>query len=222
MLSVVMVDDDALVLGSLQNILSGEEDIAVVGTAPSGAEAIDAVRAHRPDVVVMDLHLGAGMDGVEAIRRIREQLAPPAVLAVTAFGTDTHLHGALDAGATGFLLKEDATEFLATALRMAHEGDPMISPAMTSRLIASYVGPRTEPVCESARRRVSGLAEREIAVARLIGAGNTYEDIAGELFISPSTVKSTLASARAKIGADTSAQLAVIVAQARLDLNGQA
>lgn len=217
-LSVVMVDDDALVLASLRNILAGEEDIAVVGTAQSGTEAIEAVRAHRPDVVVMDLHLGGGMDGVEATRRLREQLDPPAVLAVTSFATDAYLHGALDAGATGFLLKNDATESLAAAVRMAHDGDPMISPAMTSRLITSYVAPRADPVCEAARRRVSMLSPREIEMARRIGDGKTYEDIAGELFLSPRTVSGTLTSARHKIGADTSAQLAVIVAQARVDL----
>lgn len=218
MLSVVMVDDDALVLTSLRNILSSETDIAVVGTAQSGSEAIEAVRAHRPDVVMMDLHLRGDMDGVQTIRRLHEMLDPPAVLAVTGFATDAYLRGALDAGATGFLLKDDAADLLATALRMTQDGDPMVSPAMTSRLITSYVAPAADPVCQDARRRVSGLADREIQVARLIGDGKTYQDIAGELFISPSTVKSTLTSARAKIGADTSAQLAADVARARLDL----
>lgn len=216
-LSVVMVDDDALVLTSLRNILAAEEDIVVAGTAQSGSEALEAVRAHRPDVVVMDLHLGGDMDGVETTRRIGEQLDPPAVLAVTSFATDAYLHGALAAGATGFLLKDDATESLAAALRMAHAGDPMTSPPMTSRLIASFIAAETDPERDEARRRVSVLSPREIEMARLIGMGRNYEDIARELFISTRTVSGTLTSARHKIGADTSAQLAVIVAQARLD-----
>lgn len=213
-----MVDDETLVLDSLERILAKAEDITVLGTATSGAEAIHAVRTHRPDVVLMDLLLKGGMDGVEATRRICNSLNPPAVLAVTSFDTDVYMRGALEAGAVGFLLKNDATESLATAIRMAHAGDPMISPALTSRLIASYVAPQADPVCEAARRRVEGLSTRETEVAQLVGAGRTYEEIARRLFISPSTVKSTIGRAMSKTGADSGAQLAVLVAQARLDL----
>ena len=213
-----MVDDETLVLDSLERILSAEADIAVVGRATTGPEALHAVRTHRPDVVLMDLLLKGEMDGVEATRRICNGLNPPAVLAVTSFDTDVYMRGALDAGATGFLLKNDATDSLASAVRMAHAGDPMISPALTSRLIASYVAPQADPVCEAARRRVEGLSTRETEVAQLVGAGRTYEEIARRLFISPSTVKSTIGRAMSKTGADSGAQLAVLVAQARLDL----
>lgn len=217
-ITVVMVDDETLVLDSLERILSAEADIAVVGRATTGPEALHAVRTHRPDVVLMDLLLKGEMDGVEATRRICNGLNPPAVLAVTSFDTDVYMRGALDAGATGFLLKNDATDSLASAVRMAHAGDPMISPALTSRLIASYVAPQADPVCEAARRRVEGLSTRETEVAQLVGAGRTYEEIARRLFISPSTVKSTIGRAMSKTGADSGAQLAVLVAQARLDL----
>ncbi|GAA1453287.1 response regulator transcription factor [Nesterenkonia lacusekhoensis] len=213
-----MVDDETLVLDSLERILSREEDITVVGRATTGPEALQAVRTHRPDVVLMDLLLKGDFDGVEATRRIRNTLNPPAVLAVTSFDTDTYMRGALDAGATGFLLKNDATTSLAEAIRMAHAGDPMISPALTSRLIASYVAPQADPVCAAARRQVAGLSAREIDVAQLVGAGRTYDDIARQLFISPSTVKSTIRRAMSKTGADSGAQVAVLVAQARLDL----
>ncbi len=213
-----MVDDETLVLDSLERILGGEGDIAVVGRASTGPEALQAVRTHRPDVVLMDLLLKGEMDGVEATRRICNGLNPPAVLAVTSFDTDVYMRGALDAGATGFLLKNDATDSLASAVRMAHAGDPMISPALTSRLIASYVVPQPDPVCEAARRRVEALSAREIEVAQLVGSGRTYEEIARQLFISPSTVKSTIGRAMSKAGADSGAQLAVLVAQARLDL----
>ncbi|MBP2319224.1 response regulator [Nesterenkonia lacusekhoensis] len=217
-ITAVMVDDETLVLDSLERILSREEDITVVGRATTGPEALQAVRTHRPDVVLMDLLLKGDFDGVEATRRIRNTLNPPAVLAVTSFDTDTYMRGALDAGATGFLLKNDATTSLAEAIRMAHAGDPMISPALTSRLIASYVAPQADPVCAAARRQVAGLSAREIDVAQLVGAGRTYDDIARQLFISPSTVKSTIRRAMSKTGADSGAQVAVLVAQARLDL----
>lgn len=98
-----MVDDETLVLDSLERILSAEADIAVVGRATTGPEALHAVRTHRPDVVLMDLLLKGEMDGVEATRRICNGLNPPAVLAVTSFDTDVYMRGALDAGATGFL-----------------------------------------------------------------------------------------------------------------------
>ena len=101
---------------------------------------------------------------------------------------------------------------------MVHAGDPMISPALTSRLIASYVTPQADPVCAAARQQVAGLSAREVDVAQLVGAGRTYDDIARQLFISPSTVKSTIRRAMSKTGADSGAQVAVLVAQARLDL----
>ena len=101
---------------------------------------------------------------------------------------------------------------------MAHAGDSMISPALTSRLIASYVAPQADPVCAAARQQVAGLSAREVDVAQLVGAGRTYDDIARQLFISPSTVKSTIRRAMSKTGADSGAQVAVLVAQARLDL----
>ena len=217
-ITAVMVDDESLVLDSLERILSREEDITVVGRATTGPEALQAVRTHRPDVVLMDLLLKGDFDGVEATRRIRNTLNPPAVLAVTSFDTDTYMRGALDAGATGFLLKNDATTSLAEAIRMVHAGDPMISPALTSRLIASYVAPQADPVCAAARQQVAGLSAREVDVAQLVGAGRTYDDIARQLFISPSTVKSTIRRAMSKTGADSGAQVAVLVAQARLDL----
>lgn len=215
-----MVDDEVLVLDSLRRILERDPDIDVVDAVATGLDAIQAVRDHRPDVVLMDLLLKGEMDGVEATRRIRNTINAPAVVAVTSFDTDVYMRGALDAGATGFLLKTDATDSLAAAIRMAHAGDPMISPQLTSRLISSYIAPRADPLCEAARQRVKGLSEREVQVAQMVGTGNTYDEIAERLYISPSTVKSTVGRALSKVGADSGAQLAVIVAQARLDLLG--
>lgn len=225
-IQVLMVDDEVLVLDSLERILSGEPDIDVVGRATSGEEALKLARNLRPDVVLMDLHLSLSrnmgphpkMDGVEAIRRIRNMLNPPAVLAVTSFDSETYMRGALEAGAVGFLLKTDATDSLARAVRMTHARDAMISPAMTTRLISSYIAPHTDPVCEAARERVAVLADREVEVATLVGQGKTYGEIAQHLFISASTVKATIGRALNKVDAESGAQLAVLVAQARLDL----
>lgn len=213
-----MVDDETLVLDSLERILASETDITVVGTATTGEEAIPSIRSLKPDVVLMDLLLKGNIDGVQATQRIRNSLNPPAIVAVTSFDLDSYLHGALQAGATGFLLKTDASEYLARAIRMAHAGDPMISPEMTSKLIKSYVAPAEDPVVTEARSDISVLSEREIKAATLIGEGNTYSDIAKELFISESTVKSTIRSGLNKLDVATGAQLAVRVAQARLDL----
>ncbi|WBL18060.1 response regulator transcription factor [Citricoccus sp. NR2] len=219
---VVMVDDEVLVLDSLQRILAKESDIEVVAAVSTGLDAAQSVRDHRPDVVLMDLLLKGEMDGVEATRRIRNMLHPPGVLAVTSFDTDVYMRGALNAGATGFLLKTDATDSLATAIRMTHAGDPMISPQLTSRLISTYIAPSTDPLCEAARQKVTALSDREIQVAQMVGAGHTYGEISERLFISASTVKSTVGRAMSKVGADSGAQLAVVVAQARLDLLGDA
>ncbi|GAB3848795.1 response regulator transcription factor [Nesterenkonia populi] len=217
-ITVVMVDDDALVLESLKRILAQHDDLTLLGTAATGAEALQLMRSTRPDVMLMDLQLQGEMDGVEATRRTRSSLSPPAVLAVTSFDAEVYMRGALEAGAIGFLLKNDAADSLASAIRMAHAGDPMISPTLTSRLISSYIAPRTDPVCAQAREQAERLSPREIQVAQLVGAGKTYSDIAQDLFISPSTVKSTLSRAMSAVGVDSSAQLAVLVAQARLDL----
>lgn len=217
-LRIVLVDDETLVLDALTRILAKDPEMEVVASATSGREALRAVRETRPDVVVMDLLLKGDMDGVEATRRIQNSLDPPAVLAVTSFDSDTQMRGALEAGAVGFLLKTDANESLCRAVRMAAVGDPMVSPVMTARLIASYVAPSADPSCDEARRRVRALSDREIEVASLIGAGKTYGDIARELFISESTVKATIGRALRKLDADSGAQLAVIVAMARLDL----
>lgn len=217
-ISVFIVDDDPLVLDSLQRILNDEPDLNVVGSATTAALAIQQVRELRPDVVLMDLHLNGPTDGVEATRKLKNSLNPPAVLAITSFDLDTYMRGALDAGATGFLLKADAKEHLANGIRMAHAGDPMISSAMTTRLIKSYLTPATDPRTEQAREKVAALSEREIQISTLIGEGKTYEAIAQELYISRSTVKSSVSNAARKIDATTGAQLATIVAQARLDL----
>jgi len=217
-IKVLIVDDEILVLDSLERIIEKDPDLTLVGRATSGPEGIRAARAARPDVVLMDLLLKGDMDGVQATRQIRNALNPPAVLAVTSFDSDTYLRDALEAGAVGFLLKTDAVTRLSTAIHMAYDGDPMISPAMTRELINSYVAPQTDPACEKARRQVAVLTDREIEVATLVGAGRTYGGIAAELFISESTVKKTIGNALRKVSAETGAQLAAMVAMARLDL----
>lgn len=216
---MLVVDDDPLVLDALKLIIDRDERLTWLDGVRDGHAALSAARAKRPDVVVMDLHLGGGPDGVATTRRLMSSLNPPRVLAITSFDTDAYLAGALEAGAVGFLLKSDVHDHLVRAIHMAEAGDPMISPDMTRRLIASYVRPTADPAQLAARERTAALTPREVEVAGLIGQGLTYEAIAARLFISPHTVKAVIRSALPKVDARTGAQLAVLVATARLDLH---
>lgn len=208
-----------MTLRNLVAIVDAEPSLEVVGTAQNGVDALQLIRDIRPDVVVMDLYLPGELDGVEAIRRAQNMLNPPKVLAATSFDLETYTRGALEAGAVGFILKNDAETLLTPAIRAAADGDPTVSPQTTSRLIKSFLKPSTAPEIAQARERIAALSARELQVANLIGNGKAYKHIATELNIAPDTVKSTVTRAMQKAGADNGAQLAFLVGQARLDIN---
>lgn len=208
-----------MTLRNLVAIVETDPTLEVVATAINGVDALQQIRHARPDVVVMDLYLPGEFDGVEAIRRIRNLLNPPKVLAATSFDLESYTRGALDAGAVGFILKNDAETLLAPAIHAAAEGDPIVSPQTTSRLIKSFLQPSTAPEIAQARERIASLSPRELQVAHLIGNGKVYKQIAAELNIAPDTVKSTVTRALHKVGADNGAQLAFVVGQARLDID---
>jgi len=216
---VVIVDDETMTLRNLVAIVEADPKLEVVATATNGVDAVQQVRETRPDVVVMDLYLPGEFDGVEAIRRIKNLMNPPHVLASTSFDLESYTRGALEAGAAGFILKNDAEKLLTTAIHTAAEGEQMVSPQTTGRLIRSFLKPTTAPEIAEARRRIAELSPRELEVAHLIGNGKAYKQIAAELNISPDTVKSTVTRAMQKAGADNGAQLAFLVGQARLDIN---
>jgi DNA-binding NarL/FixJ family response regulator len=208
-----------MTLRNLVAIVEADPKLEVVATATNGVDAVQQVRETRPDVVVMDLYLPGEFDGVEAIRRIKNLMNPPHVLASTSFDLESYTRGALEAGAAGFILKNDAEKLLTTAIHTAAEGEQMVSPQTTGRLIRSFLKPTTAPEIAEARRRIAELSPRELEVAHLIGNGKAYKQIAAELNISPDTVKSTVTRAMQKAGADNGAQLAFLVGQARLDIN---
>ena len=216
---VVIVDDETMTLRNLVAIVEADSKLEVVTTATNGVDAVQQVRETRPDVVVMDLYLPGEFDGVEAIRRIKNLMNPPHVLASTSFDLESYTRGALEAGAAGFILKNDAEKLLTTAIHTAAEGEQMVSPQTTGRLIRSFLKPTTAPEIAEARRRIADLSPRELEVAHLIGNGKAYKQIAAELNISPDTVKSTVTRAMQKAGADNGAQLAFLVGQARLDIS---
>lgn len=207
-----------MTLRNLVAIAEADSSIEVVGTAQDGVEALQRIRDTRPDVVVMDLYLPGEFDGVEAIRRSQNLLNPPQVLAATSFDLEVYIRGALEAGVAGFILKNDAETLLVPAIHAAAAGDPIVSPQTTSRLIKAFLRPSTAPEITRARQRVSGLSDRELQVAYLIGSGYAYKNIAKELNIAPDTVKATVTRAMHKAGADNGAQLAFLVGQARLDI----
>ena len=215
----MIVDDETMTLRNIVAIVEADSKLEVVATATNGVGAVQQVRETRPDVVVMDLYLPGEFDGVEAIRRIKNLMNPPHVLASTSFDLESYTRGALEAGAAGFILKNDAEKFLTTAIHTAAEGEQMVSPQTTGRLIRSFLKPTTAPEIAEARRRIADLSPRELEVAHLIGNGKAYKQIAAELNISPDTVKSTVTRAMQKAGADNGAQLAFLVGQARLDIS---
>ena len=208
-----------MTLRNLVAIVEADSKLEVVATATNGVDAVQQVRETRPDVVVMDLYLPGEFDGVEAIRRIKNLMNPPHVLASTSFDLESYTRGALEAGAAGFILKNDAEKLLTAAIHTAAEGEQLVSPQKTGRLIRSFLKPTTAPEIAEARRRIAELSPRELEVAHLIGNGKAYKQIAAGLNISPDTVKSTVTRAMQKAGADNGAQLAFLVGQARLDIS---
>lgn len=207
-----------MTLRNLVTIVEDDAALEVVATAQTGVDALQQIRDHRPDVVVMDLYLPGEFDGVEAIRRIQNLFNPPKVIAATSFDLESYTRGALEAGVAGFILKNDAETFLTPAIHAAAQGDPVVSPQTTSRLIKNFLEPTTAPEITKARERIADLSPRELQVAHLIGYGKGYKQIAAQLHIAPDTVKSTIRRAMQKIGADNGAQVAFLVGQARLDI----
>jgi DNA-binding NarL/FixJ family response regulator len=205
MIRVVTADDQALIRDALRTILEREPDLEVVGEAVDGDDAIAVVRRHRPDVVLMDIRM-PGRDGIEATRTLLAEPDPPKVLMLTTFDLDEYVHACLRAGASGFLLKDTRPAEIVAAVRSAHAGDATLSPAVTQRLIASYVqtpAPHATPP--------AALTDRETDVLRAIARGLSNAEVAGELYVGETTVKTHVTAILAKLGVRDRLQ-AVIVA----------
>ncbi|HEX8628821.1 MAG TPA: response regulator transcription factor [Catenuloplanes sp.] len=196
-LRVVVADDQALVRAGFRMILTAD-GIDVVAEATNGAEAVDAVRRTRPDVVLMDIRMPE-LDGLEATRRIFTD-APdaPRVIMLTTFDLDHYVYAALTAGASGFLLKDVTPEHLVAAVRMVRAGDALLAPAITRRLVERFAHRDTD--LGSLHRDLAALTPRELEVLSLLAQGLSNAELAGRLHLSEATVKTHIARILAKLG----------------------
>jgi len=192
-ITVLLVDDHLVVRSGLRALLGTQPDLHVIAEAASGEEAMDRVQEHSPDVVVMDLAMGAGMDGIEAIRRIRDRNQGQAILVFTTYDSDADIVRAVDAGAMGYLLKDAAPEEIFSAIRGAVQGKSVMSPPVASRLFQQLRNP--EEI----------LTPREAELLSLLTEGLSNRELGRRLFISEATVKTHLAHIYAKLGVETRA-----------------
>lgn len=203
---VLLVDDEPLIRAGLRMILDGAGGIAVVGEAADGLDAAARVTDLHPHVVLMDVRMPR-CDGVEATRTIRARTHPPTVVMLTAFDTDDFLLRALDAGASGFLLKHTPPAELVAAVQQAADGTMSFSPSVLQRLVTHA----TRAPQPTASDPLDGLSAREAEIARLVADGLTNAEIAGHLFLSLPTIKTHLARIFDKLGVTSRVQLALAV-----------
>ena len=195
MIRVLLVDDEELVRTGLQMILDAEDDLSVVGSAVDGLDALAAAKRLSPDVVQMDIRMPS-MDGLEATRRLLPANPGCAVVVLTTFDLDEHVYEALEAGASGFLLKDAPATQLVQAIRAAAAGDALLAPRVTRRLIAQFTRSRPPPELELP----ADLTARELEVWRLLAEGLSNAEIAQRLVIGDATVKTHVARVLAKLG----------------------
>jgi DNA-binding NarL/FixJ family response regulator len=207
-IAVVIADDQALVRSGFCALVDIEPGFRVVGEAATGSEAVDVARATRPDVILMDIRM-PGIDGIEATRRIvaDPSLSSCRVVMLTTFDLDEYVYDALRAGAAGFLLKDVEPLQLLHAIRVVADGDALIAPAITRRLIAEF---SARPQSIGADAMLQPLTEREREVLRAIGQGLSNAEIAHTLFMSPLTAKTHVSRILGKLAARDRAQLVVI------------
>jgi DNA-binding NarL/FixJ family response regulator len=214
-IKVLIADDEGLVRSGFRVLLDLEDDIVVVGEATDGSEAIEHARAHRPDVVLMDIRMPR-VDGIQATTHIAQTpgLEQVRVLILTTYDTDTYVFEALQAGASGFLLKDAGPAELLHAIRVIAAGDALLAPRITRRLISQFAAQRT--ASQAAEDRLAVLTERERQVLALVGKGLNNDEIGSALFLSPATARTHVSHAMAKLGARDRAQLVVIAYQTGL------
>jgi DNA-binding NarL/FixJ family response regulator len=204
---VLVADDHELVRTGLRMILDTQPDIEVVAEAADGREAVNLARELRPDVCLFDVRMPE-LDGIEATRLLAAPDVddPMAIVVITTFDLDEYVHGALKAGARGFLLKDAGPQLLVQAIHAAANGDALIAPSVTARLLAAFSGSRPDaPPAQPSEP----LTAREEEVLARVASGRTNSEIADELFISLSTTKTHLASLMSKLGARNRVELAM-------------
>lgn len=220
-LRIVLVDDQPLVRAGFSMVIDSQSDLQVVGQAADGLEAVELLRAHRADVVLMDVRMPR-LDGIEATTRILGQAhagREPRVIVLTTFDLDEYVLAAIRAGASGFLLKDAQPEELLAAIRTVHRGDAVIAPSATKRLLERVVtapeaaAPDTSPLRD--------LTEREREVLTLMGLGRSNQEIGAELFVAEATVKTHVGRVLSKLGARDRVQAVIIAFETGLVTPGQ-
>lgn len=190
-ITVLLVDDHPVVRSGLRAVLDSEDSVQVVGEAATGEEAL-ALAAHlRPDVVLCDLRLGDGIDGIETTARLRQLHPAPVVLILTTFDRDAEILGAIEAGAAGYLLKDVNPGVILDGIRRAAAGETVLAPDLQSRVLKGMRDP------------LPRLTDRETEVLRLLSTGSSNREIAKTLFVSEATVKSHIAHICTKLGVDS-------------------
>ncbi|MBO1902400.1 response regulator transcription factor [Leucobacter weissii] len=204
---VAIIDDQAMVRQGFGALLDAQGDLSVVGSAADGDEAVALVRRTRPDVVLMDIRMPR-MNGLDATRAILGMpgLEHPRVIMLTTFDADEYVFSALQAGASGFLLKDATAEDLVAAVRIVAGGDALLAPSITSRLIADYVA---RPPAHARSATLAPLTERELDVMRLVAGGSSNAEIAQQLFLSEQTVKTHVSRILGKLGLRDRTQMVI-------------
>ncbi|MBP1326811.1 DNA-binding NarL/FixJ family response regulator [Leucobacter exalbidus] len=204
---VAIVDDQAMVREGFGALLSAQSDMTVVGSAADGSEAVALVRRARPDVVLMDIRMPR-MNGLDATRAVLGMPGDehPRVIMLTTFDADEYVFSALRAGASGFLLKDATADALVSAVRVVAAGDALLSPSITSKLIADYAA---RPAPRENSTMLAALTTRELEVMTLIASGRSNAEIAQELFLAEQTVKTHVSRVLGKLGLRDRAQIVV-------------
>ena len=207
-LRVLLADDDALVRAGLRTILSAAGDLRVVGEADDGTAAVTAVREHRPDVVLMDIRMPR-QNGIAATQAITALDNAPRVIVLTTFHLDEYVFGALQAGASGFLLKDTPPADIIRAVRLVAGGEAMLSPSATRALIDRFGADPEASRRTAAEQALKALTGREREVAAEVARGHSNADIAAHLYMSEATVKAHLSRVLTKLGAANRVQVAI-------------
>jgi DNA-binding NarL/FixJ family response regulator len=215
-IGIVVADDHEVVRAGFAAMLDTQPDFTVLGTAADGAEAVRTCQEWCPDVVLMDIRM-PGMDGIEATRLLTSAGSGPRVLVLTTFDLDEYVYDALRAGASGFLLKDVTAERLFDAVRVIAEGEALLAPVITKRLIGEFARQRPRP---SDTKKLAALTPRETEVLRLIAGGLSNPEIANRLVVTEETVKTHVSRVLSKLGLRDRTQAVVAAYESRLVVPG--